>query len=210
MILKSKLNGKNKITAINTWAVAVFRYGAGILQWKESELKNVDRKSRKTMTMYGALHPKSDVDRLYIKRKEGARGLMSVECCVREEENSLGCYVANSEENLIKGVYAAETINTEDTVSSGEFKKQIEQERKQNWTEKKMYGQFVREMPENVDKNKTWQWLSKCDLKIGTVALLCAAQEQAIRKNYVKHYIDKTSESPLCRLCGKNVKACNN
>ena len=126
---------------------------------------------------------------------------MSVECCVREEENSLGFSVANSEENLIKGVYAAETINTEDTVSSGEFKKQIEQERKQKWTEKKMYGQFVREMPENVDKNKTWQWLSKCDLKIGTEALLCSAQEQAIRTNYVKHYTGKTSESPLCRLC---------
>ena len=31
---------------------------------------------------------------------------------------------ANSEENLIKGVTAAETINTEDTVTSGEFKKQ--------------------------------------------------------------------------------------
>ena len=36
-------------------------YGAGMLQSKESELKDVDRKSRKTMTMYGALHPKSDV-----------------------------------------------------------------------------------------------------------------------------------------------------
>ena len=35
---------------------------------------------------------------------------MSVECCIREE-NSLGFYVPNSEENLIKGVYAAETIN---------------------------------------------------------------------------------------------------
>ena len=34
---------------------------------------------------------------------------MSVKCCVREEENSLSFYVANSEENLIKGVYAAET-----------------------------------------------------------------------------------------------------
>ena len=83
---------------------------------------------------------------------------MSVECCVREEENSLGFYVATSEENLIKGVHAAETINTEDTLTSGELKKkQIEQELKQNWIEKKMYGQFIREMPENVDKNKTWQ-----------------------------------------------------
>ena len=41
--------------------------------WKR-QVKDVDRKSRKTMAMYGALHPKSDVDRLYIKRKEGCRG----------------------------------------------------------------------------------------------------------------------------------------
>ena len=74
------------------------------------------------MTMYGALHPKSDVDRLYVKRKEGGRGLMRVERCVKEEENSLGFYVTNSEENLIRGVAAAETINTEDTLVSGEFK----------------------------------------------------------------------------------------
>ena len=40
---------------------------------------------------------------------------MSVERCVREEENNLEFYVANSEESLIKGVAAAETINTEDT-----------------------------------------------------------------------------------------------
>ena len=56
---------------------------------------------------------------------------MSVERCVKEEENSLGFYVANSEENLIRGVAAAEIINTEDTVMSGEFKKQKAQELKQ-------------------------------------------------------------------------------
>ena len=130
MVLKSKLNGKNKITAINAWAVDLFRYGAAILLWKESELKDVGRRSRKTMTMYGALHPRSDVDRLHIKRKEGFRGLMSVELCVREEENSLVFYVAKSEVNLIKGVAAAETINTGDTVTRREFKKQKAQQLK--------------------------------------------------------------------------------
>ena len=79
LILKSKLNGRNKVAAINLWAVSIFRYGSGIIQWKASELKDLDRKSRKTMTMYGGLHPKSDVDRLYVKRKEGGRGLTSVE-----------------------------------------------------------------------------------------------------------------------------------
>ena len=29
LVLKSKLNGRNKITAIHTWAVAIFRYEAG-------------------------------------------------------------------------------------------------------------------------------------------------------------------------------------
>ena len=36
------------------------------------------------MTMYGALHPKSDLDRLNLKRKERGRGMMSVERRVRE------------------------------------------------------------------------------------------------------------------------------
>ena len=30
-ILKSKLNGENKVTAISTLAVIIFRYGSGII-----------------------------------------------------------------------------------------------------------------------------------------------------------------------------------
>ena len=36
---------------------------------------------------------------------------------------------------------------------SGEFKKQKAQELKQNWREKKIHGQFVREMSDKVDKD---------------------------------------------------------
>ena len=39
LVLNSKLNGKNKIRAINALAVAVFRYRAGIQQCNESDLK---------------------------------------------------------------------------------------------------------------------------------------------------------------------------
>ena len=137
LILKSKLNGRNKVTAINTWEVAIARYGAGITQWKANELKDLDRKSRKTITLYGGLHPKSDVDRWYAKRKEGGRGLISVERCVREEENSLGFYVANLEENPIRGVLAAETNNTRETITTVEFKKQKAKELKEKWSQKR-------------------------------------------------------------------------
>ena len=124
LILKSKLNGKNKITAVNTWAVSIFRYGAGIIDWKDSELNSIDRQTRKTLTMYGAMHPKCDVDRLYITIKEEGRGLCSIEYAARGEENSLGYYVANSEETLMRGVRVAGTIKTNGTVNSNELKKQ--------------------------------------------------------------------------------------
>ena len=36
--------------------------------------------------------------------------------------------------------------------------------------------------------------------------LICSAQEQALRTNYTKFYIDKSSESPICRMCGKKAE----
>ena len=67
LILKSELNGKNKIQANITWEVALLRYGAGIINWKVDELKKMDRTMRKTLTMYRALHLKSDIDQLCSK-----------------------------------------------------------------------------------------------------------------------------------------------
>lgn len=33
LIVKSKLNGKNEISVLNTWSVSVLRYVAGIKKW---------------------------------------------------------------------------------------------------------------------------------------------------------------------------------
>lgn len=32
LVINSKLNGGNKIKAVNTWAVAVLRYGVGVIR----------------------------------------------------------------------------------------------------------------------------------------------------------------------------------
>ena len=76
LILRSKLNGRNKIMAVNTWAVSVMTYVAGILKWNTNELKSLDRRTRKFMTMHETLYPKKDVDRVYLSREMGGRGLM--------------------------------------------------------------------------------------------------------------------------------------
>ena len=61
----------------------------------------MDRKTRKLLTIYRSLHPQADVDRLYVKRSQGGRGLISVEDCVNIEVGSLYQYVVNSPERLL-------------------------------------------------------------------------------------------------------------
>ena len=100
LILRLKLS---KVTSVT-------RYGARILKWNTAELKTLDRRARKFMTMHGALHPKSDLDRVYLSTKMGGRGLISCERCISMEENNLRLYVRNSVVPLIKGMKAAETI----------------------------------------------------------------------------------------------------
>ena len=52
LILRSKLNGKNKIKAINGCLSSIMIYGAGVLEWRFDELKELDRKTRKLLTMH--------------------------------------------------------------------------------------------------------------------------------------------------------------
>ena len=104
---------------------------------------------------------------------------------------------------LLKGVRNGRVIQTDNLMEKNEFKRSYHTEIKTKWREKRMYGQFVREMSEEVDKELSWQWITRGDLKVQTEATIFAAQEQALRTNYVKNKIDKTPESPLCRMCGE-------
>ena len=101
-ILKSKHNSENTVKAINTWTVPVFRYSAGIIDRKNSELCNMNRKTRKVLSMYQALHPRSNVDGLYFPRSEGGKGLLSLEECVNAENRFLGQYLKTNEDEWLR------------------------------------------------------------------------------------------------------------
>ena len=50
-ILKSKLNDGNVVNAMNSRAVSIIRYSAGIVEWTKDELRKLDRKTRKLLTI---------------------------------------------------------------------------------------------------------------------------------------------------------------
>ena len=135
LVMKPQLNGKNKIRAANTWAVSLMssRYGAGTVKWNKEELQEIDRESRKIITMNKELHPRRDVARIYVPRKKGGRGLISCESCVRREENSLSWYVRNSEEALLRKVGDSNVVDISEAVDPKEFKVNEIKEMENEW-----------------------------------------------------------------------------
>ena len=208
-ILRSQLNGRFTIQAINTWAVPVIRYGAGILSWTAKELKELDTKTRKQMRLHRAHHPQGDVDRLYVSRKLGGRGLHSVEEVVRREENALTTFVQRSRDPelvLLKEHFIKDKILLGKEIDKETDKKNCEELRREKWVGKVMHGQYQRQIAEaGVDTEASWSWLTHQDLKKETEGMILAAQDQALRTNYIKCKIDKVpGTSPLCRLCRKH------
>ena len=78
MVTKSELNAINRVEAINTPLVA---YSFNIVDWKMEEIRQLDRKTRKLITHLtkDAPHSKADMDRMYLPRNEGYRGLIQLE-----------------------------------------------------------------------------------------------------------------------------------
>ena len=56
-VLKSKLNGRNLVQGVNSWAVSLLKYSAAFISWRKCKLQAIDMKTRKLFPIYGGLHP---------------------------------------------------------------------------------------------------------------------------------------------------------
>ena len=64
----------------------------------------MDQRSRKLMTKHKALDPRDDVDRLYVSRKEGGRGLASIEDSVDASIQRLKDCLGKHEGGLLSAI----------------------------------------------------------------------------------------------------------
>jgi hypothetical protein len=200
LLLNSKLNGENLMRAINAWAVPVIIYTAGIVNWSDENLKEIDRGTRKNLTMAGMFQKQSNADRLYADRKDGGRGLANIEECVKRESKNLLDRMKNGTEQWMQYVLEENAIRADGEREQKDFK--------QNWKEKSLHGQFLRDSEANATED-TWRWLKKSGIKAKTEGLLTAAQEQALPTNHNKCYITKTQRNSKCRICQERDETTN-
>ena len=161
------------------------------LKWTRDELRQMDQRSRKLMTIHKALHPRNDVSRLYVPRKEWGRELASVDTSIQRLED----YIEKYERGLITTI----RNNTDNTVDKRKTKTR---------EGKQLHGRFKR-LINNISHDKTWTWLRKGNFLRETESLLMTAQNSAIRTNRIKARIDKTLQNSKCRLCSDRDETIN-
>ena len=148
------------------------------------------------MTMHEALHPRDDVDRLDVSRKEGGKGLACTEDSV-DASIQLENYIQKHDGRLITAI----RNDTDNTIDN-----RMKITRK--WEGKKLYRRFKR-LINNISHDKTWTWLRKGDFKREIESLRIATENNAIRTNHIKASIDKTQQNCKCRQCGDRDETIN-
>ena len=112
-IWQSELSSFNKVIANNTFAIPVLTNTVGIIDWTIEEIKEIDIRTRKQLMTTGNFHPNRDVDKLYLPRSQGDRGLKMVARVFENRVVAVGQYlmINSSRSNIIKFVYEQEQQN---------------------------------------------------------------------------------------------------
>jgi len=192
-ILSTQLCGNYTVQAINSFAIPLLRYSVGLIDWTKKELYQADVETRKLMCLHHVFSMNSDIDRLYVPRSQGGRGLCSVADAIEGECRSLGLYVEKSSQPLLKAVHAKKWFSSE---STSEFKARVISLHYDNWLQKALHGQFYRETSTHVDNKWQRVQLKSSGLSPEVEGYIFAAQEQAITMNVMNNKIFKLQ----CRL----------
>ena len=139
------------------------------------EIRQLDRKTRKLLTLQRIHHPKADMDRMYLLRNEGGRGLIQLQTAYKTATIGLDTYLDTKNDPLLviakepekkkqrkKYPYLArlrfsifnllETLEPENEALTVYARKVRQKARchaqdqlKQKWEDKPMHGQYQKE-----------------------------------------------------------------
>ena len=209
-ILKTELNSANRIQAINTLPIPVVTYSFNIINWDLSDIKKMDRKICKLLTCNRMHHPKPDVKRLYVSRREGGRWLMQSEMNFKTTTIGLHKYLSTTNDWMLELVLFYDAGGKKHSISkqSNKFKQEFNlqdqanetakreglKEIKETWENKPLHGQYSQRIQQDdVDQENTHKWLHSVGLKAETEGFVKTAQDRII----------KNGVDPKCRMCAQ-------
>ena len=228
-IWSSELSAYNKVIAHNAFAVPVLIPTIGVLDWTIGEIKDIDIKTGKILTLTRNFHPNSDVNRLYMQKSLGGRGLRQVQSsyesriiAIRQHlinnlhRNSALEYIYEKETNDILRVgqellqkYNIVSIPNEPPKSiSKKFTKADQTSKREHFVQKPLHGYFCKLMDNdnNIDKQQSLAWTKDRFITSDLEGYMGTITEQELPTKYIRNKRDRESgKTPTCnnkcRLC---------
>jgi hypothetical protein len=210
-VLKTKLNGKNTIKAINTYATPVPTFSFGIVKWTPADLENLQTKTRALLTRYRFHHLRAAKERLTVQRQMCGTVLIDITGLHDKQVKLLHTYFSNKQVTsplhaaVIKADYRYTPLdlvreNENDLITDEEYNNI-----KRQWSQKALHGRHPCDLSQQyVDIEASNKWLTNADLLAETEGFLTAKQDQVIpRRNYNKYISKQPNINEVCRRCGK-------
>lgn len=209
-IVNTKLNSRNITTAINAYCVPALTYSFGVIKWSTTELENIKLKTRTTLSSAALHHSRSAIERLYLPRKEGGRGLVDLVSLHNDQVHKLRKYFhdqcpTSTLHRLLKEI---DRNYTPLRLSDEHYSPQIltVQQRITSWKAKQIHGRYPHQM-ETCDKLLSTHYLQAGRLFPGTEALVHAIQDQVILTNNYRKYIMRDHDADdRCRFCRSHTE----
>ncbi|XP_063899231.1 uncharacterized protein LOC135119187 [Helicoverpa armigera] len=210
-ICKTQLTGKHLIKALNTYAIPILTYSFGIIKWSKTDIQQIERTTRTTLTKHNNLHPKSAIERLTIKRQNGGRGLIDINHLWQKQINRLKTFfhTKSHTSNIHKAVavndhnYTPLNLHEQpDTQHNDTIDPQTQ--KIEDWKKKVLHGRHPHDLEQpHIDTIASNKFLKIGNLFPETEGFIIAIQDQIINtKNYRKYIIkDPTATNDKCRKC---------
>ena len=232
-IWSSELSAYSKYLAHNTFALPVLTPTFGILHCTIREIENLDITTRKILNMIGNFNRNSDIDRLYLPRRNGGRGLKNVKTLYesriisisqhlklnRERNKYLREVVAHEEDKIIR--VANELLNKHNIANENKSPKHLSKtftgkqhgNHKRDFMSKPLHGYITKTTLETQDIDTQLSLLRTTNKYITShfESYAFAISEQEINTKDLNYRRNKAQNSTVyidnkCRLCKTSVE----
>jgi hypothetical protein len=187
-ILKTKLNVKNTIQAINTYATPVLTFSFGRVKWMPADLENRQVKTRTLLTRYRFHHLRAAKERLILPRQMGGRCLIDItrlqvkllQTCFSSKQDTSPLYAAVVKADDSDTPLDLFRVNENEFATDEEYTNEV----KRQWSQNALHGRHPYDLSQQyVDIEASNKWLTSADLFAETEGFLTAIQGQVILTN---------------------------
>ena len=206
-ILKTGLNGGNKIKAINTWAIPMLTYSFGVIKWSQTDILKLETLVRTSLTRFQSHHPQSAVERIMLPREYGGRGVLNIARLHSTQKSNLRQYFLNSTSPLLRVIRAADDNFTPLQLSATELSTSeatpTDEDMIRSWKAKPIHGAHPHEVEADfIDRPASNLWLKKGKLYAETEGFMIAIQDRVVPTRGLRRAIYRENIEDRCRRCG--------